>query len=190
MTSFAMPSELADIIATHRALFGGFVMEANNGGENTGGEAPPATGFTPITSQADLDRIIGERVRRAKPADYDEVKAKAAKLDEIEESGKTELQKATDRISELEAAKQKLENNLAGKDIDLLREKVAREKGVPSHRISGKDEAELKTDADRYLAELPGGLNYVPTQGTGSPAGKPSMSGRDRAKQYLETNKL
>ena len=33
--TIAMPAELAEIIATHRALFGGFVMEAD------GGETPP-----------------------------------------------------------------------------------------------------------------------------------------------------
>lgn len=187
MTSFAMPSELADIIATHRALFGGFVMEAGNGG-NDDGETPPATGFTPITSQADLDRIIGERVRRAKPADYDEVRAKAAKLDEIEESGKTELQKATDRIAALEAAKQQLEADMAGKDHDLLRERVARDKGVPAHRITGTTESELKADADRYLSETKRPY-VVPPMGTGAPP-QGAAAGRERAQAYLKKHTI
>ena len=40
-------------------------------------------GFKPIDSQEDLDRIIEKRLarERAKFADYEEVKAKAAKVD-------------------------------------------------------------------------------------------------------------
>lgn len=47
-------------------------------------------------SQDDLDRVVGERLARAKPADYDEVKAKAAELDKLKEGQKSDLQKALD----------------------------------------------------------------------------------------------
>ncbi len=67
-----------------------------------GGDVPPAgdppEGDPPKTfTQADIDRIVQERVARAKsspPADYEALKTKAAKLDEIEAASKSELEKA------------------------------------------------------------------------------------------------
>jgi len=49
-------------------------------------------------TQAQLDRMVGERVtrERAKYADYDDLKAKAAKLQEFEDAQKSELQRAQD----------------------------------------------------------------------------------------------
>ena len=60
-------------------------------GNNTSG-ATSAAGdeFKPITSQDELNRIIGERVKRAKPADYDELRSKAARLEEIEQANQSE----------------------------------------------------------------------------------------------------
>lgn len=72
--------------------------------------APPAPPeppkFEPITSQADLDRILGNRLarEREKFADYDDLKAKAAELDQKREAEKTEAEKA------VEAARKEGEN--------------------------------------------------------------------------------
>lgn len=51
--------------------------------------------FEPITSQAELDRVLSGRLdrERAKFADYEAMKAKASQFDEIEEANKSELQK-------------------------------------------------------------------------------------------------
>lgn len=70
----------------------------------TDGNTPTVTSdFTPITSQEDLNRIIAARVSRAKPSDYDDLKAKAAKLDEIEQQNMSELDKAAAKIKAAEA---------------------------------------------------------------------------------------
>lgn len=70
------------------------------GEENT----PPAGGptFEAITSQEDLDRRIGERLarERAKFSDYDDLKDKASKFDELQASKKDELQKAQEAIAD------------------------------------------------------------------------------------------
>lgn len=62
-------------------------------------------------TQAEMDAIIGERLarERSKYADYDEVKAKAAKFDEAEEANKSELQKAVEERDALKARIEKLE---------------------------------------------------------------------------------
>lgn len=55
---------------------------------------PPAPDRT--FTQAELDRVVGERLARertTKYADYDDIKAKAARFDELEASQKTELEK-------------------------------------------------------------------------------------------------
>lgn len=56
-------------------------------------------------SQAELDKIVQERVARAKstpPADYEDLKTKAAELDKLQEAQKTELEKAQERAEKAE----------------------------------------------------------------------------------------
>lgn len=67
------------------------------GGENTpSGETPAADEFKAITSQDELNAAIKDRLdrERAKFKDYGDLKAKAAKLDEIEAANASELEKA------------------------------------------------------------------------------------------------
>jgi hypothetical protein len=72
----------------------------NEGGQQQGGDE----GFKPITTQEDFNKAIAERVsrERAKFADYNDLKAKAAKVDEALEAGKTAEQKFNDRLAALE----------------------------------------------------------------------------------------
>ena len=66
--------------------------------DGTNGQQGTGEGFTPPQSQADLDRIIQERIARErnKFADYDDLKAKATEYDQFKESSKSEQQKAID----------------------------------------------------------------------------------------------
>ena len=69
--------------------------------EQSGSGSEPKT-FT----QEQVNRMIQERIARVKreePADYAELKAKAARLDEIEEANKSDLQKATDAAAKAKA---------------------------------------------------------------------------------------
>lgn len=61
-------------------------------------------------SQADVDRIVQERLGRERQrfSDYEDLKAKAAKLDEIEAASKSELEKATERASKAEQEAQQI----------------------------------------------------------------------------------
>lgn len=136
-------------------------------GGNTTSETTPGAGdgFKPITSQDELNRIIGERVKRAKPADYDDLKAKAARLDEIEQANKSEAEKAAERLAKAERTAKEAEAR-------ALRREVALE-----HKLSKDDAALLDSitdeDAMRRLAErLALGAedrakksNYVPREG-------------------------
>lgn len=72
-------------------------MSDENGGKGQG--------FTPPATQEELNRIIADRVERArKPfADYDDLKSKAAEFDKLSESKKTSEDKAAERLTALEA---------------------------------------------------------------------------------------
>lgn len=138
---------------------------AGDGGQG-GGTAPTEKTFT----QADLDRIVGERVARErdKYADYDDLKATAGKVPDLE----TKLGEATGRVSELEP--------------QVTRLSVAMAKGLPAEladRLRGTTEDELNEDADRLLALIPSGSDVglrrpapVPSQGGTGGSGAPGLN--------------
>lgn len=72
--------------------------------------ADPAAADPPRTfTQEQVDRIIADRIARVKtnpPDDYEDLKAKAAKLDEIEAANLTELEKERARADKAEADRQ------------------------------------------------------------------------------------
>lgn len=97
-------------------------------------------------NQSELDTIIADRLKREreKYADYDSLKEKAAKLDEIEEATKTELQRATEKAEKLEA---ELSQMKKAEEIRTIREKVSQETGVPAALLSGESEETCKDQA-------------------------------------------
>ena len=80
-----------------------------------GGEQPDKT-----FSQQDLDRVVGERLKREreKYADYKDLKAQATKWADHEEAQKTEIQKAQERADKAEAEK---DQALAAANEKLMR---------------------------------------------------------------------
>lgn len=65
-------------------------------------------------TQAEIDALIADRIgrERKKYADYNDLKAAAAKLAEIEESQKTELQKATETAAQYQERLEALNSKL------------------------------------------------------------------------------
>lgn len=80
---------------------GGEAGDANGGAEDDKKVVQPEAKKLDLT-QEDLDRIIADRVRRAQPADYEALKAKAAKQDAAEAAEKSDTQKAKDAQAEAE----------------------------------------------------------------------------------------
>jgi hypothetical protein len=58
------------------------------------------SGYVPPATQEDLDRIIQERLRRHKPADYDELRDKASRLEALELEMSSDQEKAERRARE------------------------------------------------------------------------------------------
>ena len=120
-------------------------QDGNKSGETS--TAQKST-FEPITSQEDLDRLLGDRVKRerAKYADYDELKAKASQLDALSEASQTETEKATNRATKAEGERDEAR-------AEALRLRIAVEHGISIEDadlfLTGKDEESLRAQAKR-----------------------------------------
>lgn len=101
-------------------------------------------------TQAEVDAIVGDRLKRdrAKYADYDDIKAKAAKFDELEEASKSELQKA---IEDRDALKTELDAIKSANALRDIRSKVATETGVPINLLTADTEEACRTQAEAIL---------------------------------------
>jgi hypothetical protein len=121
---------------------GGDGGAGNNGGQ---GNQPPAT-FT----QADVERILSERLgrERSKYADYEDLKAKAGKFDQLEEAQKTEAQRQQEQLEEALGKATRVE-------VDLWKERAARKHGLDDDLmafLTGNTEQEV-LDRAQTLAE-------------------------------------
>jgi hypothetical protein len=108
--------DIPALLAFHASVFGDARMEDPPAGDPPAGDPPagdPPAGDKTFT-QADLDRIVADRLARAKPKDYDDLKAAKAELDKIRESQQSDTEKAVN------AAKKETE--------DAVRAEVRRER--------------------------------------------------------------
>lgn len=101
-------------------------------------------------TQAELNSVIQKRLgeERQKYGDYEDLKKKAARLDEIEEANKSELQKATEKAEKLEA---ELKSIKAAEAVNSIRTSVAELTGVPSSLLTGTTEEECKVQAKAII---------------------------------------
>lgn len=110
--------------------------------------------FEPIQTQEEFDAILKKRLERerekvtaevsAKYANYDELAEKAKAYDEAQEAQKSEVQKAQEKIAQLEGDIKKRDE--ADKQREM-RAKVAKETGIPESLIQGTDEESMKAYA-------------------------------------------
>ena len=106
-------------------------------------------------TQAEMDSIIEGRLarERQKYADYDDLKEKASKYDEYQAQNKTELQKEKEKSDALQAKLSALEK----KDtVRQVREKTAKDTGVPVELLTGEDEETCKKQAEAMPKSYPG----------------------------------
>ena len=128
----------------------------DEGGSNDGGDGGEPRSFT----QEQVDQIVEKRLakERGKYKDYDELKSKAMKLDEMENAGKSEI----DKLKESNAALRKQIDDAAAEKqhADLLHAalhpaskppQVRNQTGSPSHQNNNKDAEELS-----YIHQLLG----------------------------------
>lgn len=126
-------------------------------------QQPAAQGAT--FTQAQLDAILSDRLarERAKYGDYEALKEKAAKFDAAEAAGKSELEKATEKAAELQ---RRIDEMTAANTRREIREKVAKETGVPADLLFGDTEEACKAQAEKINAYAhPSAYPAVPDAG-------------------------
>ena len=106
--------------------------DAGSGGGQPGPEAGPDQGAEQgqeSSESKEFSRALSKRTAeiRAKYSDYDELKAKAAKLDEIEEAQKSELDKLREQAQKAERERDELK---AARERDQLVGDIAKETGL------------------------------------------------------------
>lgn len=114
--------------------------------ESTKAAEAPAEAEERSFSQADVDRVVSERLarERSKFADYDDLKARAARADEAEK-----------RASELEAAQERA----------ALLSEVSKSSGVPADVLRGETREELEAHAELVKALMrPADAGAIPGQ--------------------------
>ena len=159
--STTMPADLAEIIATHRELFGGFTMMADGPEAPSDGDEGDA-GTDKAFTQADVDRIIAERLKRE---DVKGLKSKAAEYDKLAEAQKTAEQKAAD-------AQRAAEARAVEAEAKAIRYQVAAEDGISKADadlfLTGTDEDTIRAQAKRLIerdADRKKQGNHVPGEG-------------------------
>ena len=132
-------------------------------------------------NQAELDKIVGERLarEREKYADYEALKEKASRLDTIEEANKTELQKATEKATKLESELSALKKE---KEVRELRETVSKETGIPVNLLTGNTVDECKAQAEAIKAFA--NPSYPTVTDHGEPQRQPQGSTKEQFTQW------
>lgn len=102
-------------------------------------------------SQEEVNSIIQNRIAEVKSkfADYDSLKEKASKFDEIKEAGKSELQKAQEKNVELQ---KQIDSMNREKEVNEIRLKVSKDTNVPIHLLNGSTEDECTAQAQAILS--------------------------------------
>lgn len=153
----------------------------NQGGENNGQQEVKT--FT----QEELNAILNDRLGRekAKYSDYEELKSKAAKLDEIEEASKTELQKVTEKATALQS---ELDSLKKADEIRQIREKVAKENGVPANLLKAETEEGCVEEAKALLDfKKTVSPNYPQVRDAGEPQGTVKNTTRQQFAEWFNS---
>lgn len=115
--------------------------------ESTTPDAPEeGNGFQPITSQEQLDKVIGGRINAVKKqfADYDTWRTKAQELEEANGSLSAEAKTLRDKVAKYEADQERSQ----------WAQEIAKSAGVPAEALRGNTREELEAHAATIKALL------------------------------------
>lgn len=152
------------------------LQTAENGGDKGGN----AGKYTPPATQEELDRIIETRLarERSKYGDYDDLKRKASEYDRLQREQMTEVERLRAELEEERRQRTEVER-------ESLRVRIAAEKGVPAHLLTGDTEEALYASADALLEFR--GQTPEPRRGARVPGeGRQPGEGRDPQVEALE----
>lgn len=133
--------------------------------EGTPATEPAPKPWTPPASQADLDAIVQKRLdrERAKFADYDALREKAAFWDQIEAESQTEYERTQEALNEAQSRYEAAQERIVNAEL--------RAAGVPAELIEDLDlnrfidgDGEIATDRIEALRTKYAALNPQTTQ--------------------------
>ena len=136
--------------------------------------------FTPIETQEQLDKVIGERIKRAeqksaeKYADYDDLKTQNANYATQIAQLQTQLQSQADKAKEDETSIADLTSKVHQYEMASVKTKVALEIGLPyqmAGRLAGDDEKAIRADAESMK-------QLIGAQAGPAPLGNPEPSSK------------
>lgn len=135
------------------------VVAGGAGDDGGGQDGDEGTGEQPKSfSQDDVDRIVKDRLARVKaqpPADYEDLKAKAARLDQIEEESKSERDKAVEKAAkDADAAARQEERNRA--NARIVRAEV---KAAAGAKLADPEDAVRLLDLDQFNVDDEGDVD-------------------------------
>lgn len=148
--------------------------------------------FTPITTQAEFDAVIGERLKREretltkKYGDYDDLKNKVADYEKQIGQMTTAANEAAQKYAGYDKTLAELQAKVKGYETASVKTRIAHETGLPyelADRLSGDDEAAIRQDAEALSKLLGGGQAHkaAPLRSTE----KTSATGADAARKEL-----
>ena len=136
--------------------------------------------FTPITTQAEFDAAIGERLKREretlakKYGDYEDLKTKVADYEKQIGQLTRDAADAAKKYAGYDKDLADLQAKVKGYETDSVKTRIALEAGLPytmASRLCGESEEDIRADA-RSLASLMGaGRTEAAPLHTGEPAG-------------------
>mgnify|MGYP007101893404 CR=1 FL=1 len=125
--------------------------------DNAGSDENQPAGGSRTFTQDEFNSLIAREKRslRDKYADYDELKAKAAKLDEIEQAQKTDLEKAQDALAQMQRERDEAiaERDARQAEIDHA---AAVQNAAAQYKVDAALLARMSGDVDenaKFLAE-------------------------------------
>lgn len=135
-------------------------------------------------TQSEVDRIVTKRLSDF--ADYDELKAKAEKFDEVEEANKSELQKAIDKANKLQS---ELDTLTKQNEVRAVRDEVSQTTGVPASLLTGstKDECEAQAKAIAEYKAQTTPAAYPSVKDGGDPQLNAKKTTRDQFADWLNS---
>ena len=151
--------------------------------ENEEAKAADA-GFKPITSQEEFDSLIRDRLERAKrqavPADYDEVKSKAAELQDAVDKGASDLKAMTERAQAAEAERDELRH---AAELEGWKAEVSAGTGVPASVLRGNTLEDIRAHAEAIRSSMPVYPQVTETGGGTAPMGKQQILSIEDARE-------
>lgn len=127
--------------------------------------------FTPITTQEQLDALIGDRIKREREtvakryADHDELRQKVADYEKQIGELTASAQESAKKYAGYDKTVAELQNKVKGYETASAKTRIAHETGIPfelAHRLSGETEDDIRKDAE-VMARFVGQTTRKPT---------------------------